>query len=358
MKKIISILLSAILACSAAAALSGCGSASTEDKGEVNIFNWGDYVANGEDGLLDVVEEFEKETGIKVNYTTYDTNEEMYNMLKNSNVSYDVICPSDYMITKLIKENMLLELNFDNIPNYKNLNDRFKKLSCDPEGKYSVCCNWGVTGLVYDKTKVSEKPVSWASLWDEQYKGEILMFNNSRDAMAIAMQMCGIDPSKCTKADIDKATEKLREQKPLVKKYVMDQVFTEMEGGQATIAPYYAGDIEVMMEENEDLDYALPEEGSNLFYDALCIPSCSKNKENAEAFINFMHKPEIAAENCKYLRYGTPNDAAAELLDEDIRNNELTFPSDDYLKKCYVLSDVDDEVYAYMQEQFVNIQAE
>ena len=225
------------------------------------------------------IEEFEEETGIKVNYTTYSTNEELYNKLKNSNDSYDVVVPSDYMISKLIREKMLLELNFDNIPNYKYINKRFKNLSCDPDGKYTVCYNWGVTAMVYDKTKVKTKPTSWDALWDKNLKGDILMINNSRDAMAIAMQTLGIDPSKCTKADIDKASKKLKEQKPLLKKYVMDQVFNDMEGGQAAIAPYYAGDIAMMMEENSNLDYALPSDGSNLFYDGFCIPTCSKNKE-------------------------------------------------------------------------------
>ena len=359
MKKIISIVLCAVMAGSSAACFAGCGSTDgTANKGEVNVYNWGEYVANGEDDLMDVIEEFEKETGIKVNYTTYETNEELYNMLKSSNVSYDVIVPSDYMISKLINENLLLEIDYDNIPNYQYINDRFKKLDCDPESKYTVCYNWGVTAMVYDKTKVKNKPTSWNALWDKNLKGDILMFNNSRDAMAIAMQLCGIDPSSCTKADVDKAAKKLKEQKPLLKKYVMDQVFTEMESSQAAIASYYAGDIAMMMEENEDLDYAFPEDGSNLFYDAFCIPACSKNKENAEAFINFMEKPEIAAENCKYLRYGTPNDAALEYLPDEIKDSELTFPSDEYLDKCYVFSDVDDEVYAYMQEQFVKIQAE
>ena len=332
----------------------GCGKA---DAGEVNVYNWGEYIAEGQDGLMNVIEEFEKETGIKVNYTTYETNEDLYNMLKNSNVSYDVVVPSDYMISKMIKENMLLELNYDNIPNYQYINDRFKGLDCDPDNKYTVIYQWGVTGLVYDKTKVKNKPTDFSALWDKDLKGDILMINNSRDAMAIAMQLCGIDPSNCTKEDVDKAAEKLREQKPLLKKYVMDQVFTEMETGQSAIAPYYAGDIAAMMDENEDLDYCLPSDGSNLFYDAMCIPTCSKNKENAEKFINFMQKPEIAAENCKYLRYGCANDEAVKLLPEEIRDSELTFPPEDFLDKCYVFGNVDAAVYEYMQEEFVKIQA-
>ena len=355
MKKILAIALCVVMLGSFATMFAGCGKT---DAGEVNVYNWGEYIAEGQDGLMNVIEEFEKETGINVNYTTYETNEDLYNMLKNSNVSYDVIVPSEYMISKMIKEGMLLELNYDNIPNYKYINDRFKGLDCDPDNKYTVIYQWGVTALVYDKTKVENTPKNWDALWDEDLKGDILMFNNSRDAMAIAMQTLGIDPSNCTKEDIDKASEKLREQKPLLKKYVMDQVFTEMETSQSAIAPYYAGDIAAMMDENEDLDYCLPDYGSNLFYDAMCIPTCSKNKENAEKFINFMQKPEIAAENCKYLRYGCANDEAVKLLDDEIKNNELTLPSDEYLDKCYVFGNLDPEVYEYMQEQFVKIQAE
>ena len=355
MKKIISSILVAIIATSGIATLSGCGKSY---EGEVNVFNWGEYVSNGEDGLLDVIEEFENETNIKVNYTTYETNEELYNMLKNSNVSYDVIIPSEYMISKLIEEDMLLELNYDNIPNRDNLMERFKNLSCDPEGKYTVCYSWGVTGMVYNKTMVKEKPDSFEALWDENLKGQILMFNNSRDAMAIAMQLCGVDPANCTKEGIDTAAKKLAEQKPLLKKYVMDQVFTEMENSQAAIAPYYAGDILTMMSNNEELDYAMSADGANLFYDAMCIPKCSKNKENAEKFINFMQKPEVAADNCKYLNYATPNQKAYdEYLDEDMKQSELIFPSDEYLDKCYTFANVRSDVYAYMQEKFVNFLA-
>lgn len=357
MKRLISTILALALSTSAAC-FAGCSSTAV-DKGEVNVYNWGEYIANGEDGLMDVIDEFEKETGIKVNYTTYETNEEMYNMLKNSNVSYDVVIPSEYMISKLINEDMLLELNFDNIPNYQYITDRFKNLSCDPEGKYTVCYSWGVTAMVYDKTKVSEKPTSWDALWNKDLSGQILMFNNSRDAMAIAMQLCSINPSDSTKEDVDKAAQKLAEQKPLLKKYVMDQVFTEMENSQAAIAPYYAGDIASMIKINPDLDYALPKDGSNLFYDAMCIPTCSKNKENAEAFINFMQKPEVAAATCEYLRYGTPNQEAFDnYISDEIKSSELTSPSDEYLDKCYVFTNVSDEVYSYMQEQFVKIQAE
>lgn len=356
MKKTISIILIAIMAFSSCSVLAGCGKSYD---GEVNVYNWGEYISNGDDDTMDIISEFESKYNIKVNYTTYETNEELYNMLKNSNVSYDVIIPSEYMISKLIDEDMLMKLDYKNIPNYENLMPRFKKLSCDPKSEYTVCYSWGVTAMVYDKTKVKEKPDSWDALWNKDLSGEILMFNNSRDAYAISMQLCGINPSDCSKADVDKASQKLKEQKPLLKKYVMDQVFTEMENSQSAIAPYYAGDIISMMQNNKDLDYSMPKDGANLFYDAMCIPKCSKNKENAEKFINFMEDPEVAAANCEYLSYATPNQKAYDnYLDEDTKKNELIFPSDDYLDKCYTFTNVSDDVYKYMQEQFVKIQAD
>src|SRR5574344_685030 len=299
MKKFISIILSMALCATGAVLFTGCGKSYD---GEINVYNWGEYISNGEDDSLDTIKEFEKECNIKVNYTNYETNEEMYNILKNSNSTYDVIIPSDYMVSKLIEEDMLAEINFDNIPNYSNIMDRFKNLEFDKDNKYSIPYSWGVVALGYNKTMMS-KPDGFSALWDESLKDNILMFNNSRDAMAIAMQMCGISPSVVTKDDIDKATAKLQEQKPLVKKYVMDQVFTEMEGGQSAIAPYYAGDILTMMDNNEDIDYVLPEEGSNLFVDSMCIPKSSKNKELAEKFINFMLKGETAKANAEYIGY-------------------------------------------------------
>lgn len=355
-KRFFCLVLSALITSCSAICFSGCGK---NYDGEVNVYNWGEYIANGEDGIRDVVKDFENKYNIKVNYTTYETNEELYNMLKNSNVTYDVVIPSEYMISKLISENLLQEINYDNVPNYSNIMTRFQTLECDKDRKYTVCYTWGVTGLVYDKTKLEQKPTSWDILWDKDLSGQILMFNNSRDAMAIAMQMCNINPSNCTKEDVDKAGEKLAEQKPLLKEYVMDKVFIEMEHSQATVAPYYAGDIITMMDNNEDLDYAMPEEGANLFYDAMCIPTCSKNKENAEKFINYMLEPDVAAENFKYLCYATPNQKAYdEYIDEEYKNNEFIFPSEEYLNKCYTFSNVDNEVYNYMQEKFVKIQAE
>ncbi len=330
--------------------IAGCNN---QYEGEINVYNWGEYISTGEDGLMDVISEFEKQYNIKVNYTNYETNEELYNILSNSNSSYDVIIPSDYMIGKLIEQDMLEEINYDNIPNYKNIMEEYKNLSYDVENKYSIPYSWGVVGVVYNTEMVSEKPESWNILWDEKYSGKILMINNSRDAMGIAMTLCGINPSVVTKEDIDTATEKLKEQKPVLKKYVMDQVFTEMENDQAAIATYYAGDIAMMMDNNEKLDYCLPEEGSNLFVDAMCIPKCCQNKEGAEKFINFMLEGDVAKDNAEYIGYSTPNKAAYDLLDDEIKNNELIYPSKEYLAKCYTFSNLPDDVYTYMQDQYV-----
>lgn len=356
MKKTLCCLI-AVLMAAMMMVIPGC-SGGTEIKGEINVYNWGEYISNGEGGAMNVIKEFEKETGIKVNYTNYETNEELYSILKSTNSSYDVIIPSDYMIDKLINENMLEKLDFDNIPNYKNVMEKYKTTEYDPEGAYSVPYSWGIVALCYNKTMVEQKPTSFSVLWDEQYKGQMLMFNNSRDAMAIAMRLKGIDPSDdITKENIDTASAYLKEQKPLLKKYVMDQVFTEMEGSQSALAPYYGGDIAMMMENNEDLDYVLPEEGSNLFIDAMCIPKGCKNKEYAEEFINYMLEAEVAKANAEYIGYSTPNQAAFDMLDEDVKNNELIYPKDEYLDKCYTFTNLPQDVYDYMQNEFLKVKS-
>lgn len=328
-------------------------------QGEVNVYNWGEYVSPGDDGTMDVIKEFEERYRIKVNYTNFETNEELYNVLTNSNSTYDVIIPSDYMIARLREEGMLEEIDFSNVPNYQYIMDQFRTQSYDPEGKYTVPYTWGFVAIAYNTAMIEEGSVKgFSDLWSEEYKDTgILMFNNSRDAMAIAMQLCDppIDPGaeSFSREDIDRATNKLIEQKSVLKKYVMDQVFTEMEGSQSGMAPYYAGDVMTMIDNNPDLSYCLPEEGSNLFVDAMCIPTSCKNKENAELFINFMCDPEIAAANAEYICYGTPNSGALELLDDELKDNELFNPPAEYLEKCYTFANIDDDIYAYMQKRFV-----
>ncbi len=357
MKRFLSIFMVCALLVSSAAILSSCSGSS---KGEINVFNWGDYKADGsekDDGTYfkDTIAEFEEETGITVNYTTYETNEELYNLLSSSNSSYDVIFPSDYMVEKLISEGLVQKLDKKKLKNTDDIMDSLKNPVYDPKDEYSVPYSWNVTGFVYNKTMVKNKPDSWSVLWDKSLKGKILQFNNNRDAYAIAMQMCGINPEKFTIKDVDKATAKLKEQKPLLKKYVMDQVFVEMEKDQSAVAPYYAGDIFTMMKNNKNLVGVLPKEGSNLFVDAMCIPSNAENVDGAHKFIDFMTRADISAENAEYITYASPVKSAKKLLPKAQQNSELVYPPEDYLKKCYTFRNVDDKTYSYMQEQFVKL---
>ena len=274
----------------------------------VNVYNWGEYISDGSEGSMDVIYQFERLTGAKVNYTNFESNENMYSKLSGGGVSYDVIVPSDYMIDRLIDEDMLLPLDYDNIPNMKYINEKYSHLYYDPDQIYTVTYNVGTTVLIYNTKLVSEKPTSWNVLWDEQYRNKVLMFNNPRDAFAIAQAVLGQDFNSNNEQDWAQAAELLAKQKDLVNPvYVMDEVFNLMESGEYAFATYYAGDYLLMLENNEDLDYCYPEEGVNEFYDALCIPNCSKNKKGGEAFINFMHEPQVAYENCEYIYYHSPN---------------------------------------------------
>jgi spermidine/putrescine transport system substrate-binding protein len=254
--------------CTASAETDGEGEEDTASdgafQGEVNVYNWGEYIDPGDDGGIDVIKEFEDTYHIKVNYTNFETNEELYNVLTNSNSTYDVIFPSDYMVSRLREEGMLAKIDFSNIPNYKYIDERFKNMAYDPDNEYSVPYSWNFVAIGYNTDMIKEGSVTgFKDLWDQKYKDDgILMFNNSRDAMAIAMQLCDppIDPGakSFTREDIDRATDKLIEQKSVLKKYVMDQVFAEMEGNQSGLCTYYAGDIYTMMLNNEKLDYCLP----------------------------------------------------------------------------------------------------
>ncbi len=279
---------------------------------ELSVYNWGYYISDGSDGSIDVNEEFERLTGIKIVYDNYDSNESMYAKLAGGGADYDVIIPSDYMIGRLIDEGMLAELNFDNIPNYKYVSEKYKNTEYDPENKYSVPYNVGMVGVIYNTTMVEGEPTSWSLLWDENYKGKILNFNNSRDAFAIAQFYLGLDINGNEKSDWDKAYDALAEQKEILQSYVMDEVFNKMESGEAAVAPYYAGDFFTMYGNNEDLAFYYPEEGTNVFIDAACVLATSKNKEAAELYINFLMDPEIAKANAEYMYYASPNTAVVE----------------------------------------------
>lgn len=301
----------------------------------VNVYNWGEYISDGSEGSMDVVSEFERLTGATVNYTNFESNENMYSKLIGGGASYDVIVPSDYMIDRLIDEDMLLPLDYSNIPNMKYINEEFQHLYFDKEQKYTVCYNVGTTVLIYNKTLVSEEPDSWGVLWDEQYKGKVLMFNNSRDAFAIAQAMLGKDFNSVTEQDWVECAELLAEQKDKTNPvYVMDEVFNLMESGEYAFAVYYAGDYLLMYENNEDLGYCFPKEGVNAFYDAFCIPTCAKNKAGGEAFINFMQEPQVAYENSEYIFYRSANLTVEQNEDSSLYGSEVIYPTQE-LKTQY-----------------------
>ncbi len=294
----------------------------------VNVYNWGDYIADGSDGLMDAVREFERLTGAKVNYTNFESNENMYSKLVGGGVSYDVITPSDYMIERLIDEKLLLELDYSNIPNFKYIGDNCKSYYFDPDNKYTVAFNTGYTALIYNKKLVKEKPNSWKVLWDEQYKNKVLMFNNSRDAFAIAQAVLGQDLNTTNEQDWVKAAELLAEQKDAVNPvYVMDEVFNLMESGEYAFATYYSGDYELMVENNPDLDFCFPKEGVNAFCDAFCVPTCCQNKKGAEAFINFMNEPQVAFDNEEYIYYASANKTVEENEESSLYGSEAVYPT-------------------------------
>ena len=298
---------------------------------EIDVYNWGEYVANDSVNFLDVNEDFERLTGIKVNYTLFSSNEELYTKLRSGAANYDIIVPSDYMIGKMIGEGMLEKLNFDNIPNYKYIDEKYKNTNFDPTNEYSVPMYWGVVGIIYNTTMVDEEDLTgWNILWNEKYADNMLMFSNSRDAFALALLDLGYDFNTTDEAEIQEAAGHLRAQKPLVQAYVMDEIYDKMEGGEAAVAPYYNGDAVLMMDVNEDLDFFLPE-NTSMFIDSFCIPKGAKNKEAAEMYINYMCESTVAAANSYYVGYSTPHMGAMELLDEELVENEIAYPDSEFL---------------------------
>ena len=324
----------------------------------LTVYNWGQYIADGSDDSMEVIAEFEKRyPHIKVNYSTYDSNEIMYSKLSNGGITVDVIIPSDYMIARLIEEDMLLEINYDNIPNYQYIDESFKNTAYDPENKYSVPYTWGTVGLMYNTKYVDEADVTgWELLWNEKYAGKTLMFGNSRDAFGIAQYMLGYDVNTTDKAELAHCAEVLRQQKPVLQQYVMDEIFATMQNEEAWIAPYYAGDCLTMMSENENLNFYLPEDqGFNLFIDAMCIPSCAKEKEAAETFINFLCDPEIAGANMDWICYSTPISAAKEYMDPEAVSNPVSYPSDEILANGSSYAFLPEEISRYVESLFMEV---
>ena len=337
-------LFAAVLALVLAAACTGTALAAEPIEVTDGISVSGDYISNGSDDSVDVVSAFEKLTGIQVNYTTFDSNESMYAKLKSGAASYDVIIPSDYMVAKMIDEDMLLPLNYDNIPNFSLIDQQYRNPDYDPENAYTVPYMLCTTGIIYNTTMVDQAPTSWADLWDEQYAGNILMFNNSRDAYAIAAFKEGKSINPSTTEEVDEVMEQLKAQKPLVQAYVMDEIFDKMIGGEAAVGVYYSGDAITMIDDNPDLAWVFPEEGSVLSVDCMCIPATSQNQEAAEMFINFMCEVDVGVANAEYIGYTTPSTAVWEQLDDDLKYSEIAYPSEEVAAKEQVFTALSEEV--------------
>ena len=322
----------------------------------INVHNWGDYISDGSDEGMDVIKEFEELTGIKVNYTTFATNEELYARLKGGGALYDVVIPSDYMIARMINEGMLEKLNYENIPNAHYTMESFLNAQYDPTNEYSLPFMWGTVGIIYNTEVVDEEDLgSWDLLWNEKYMGEILMFNNPRDAFAIALNRLGYPMNPENKEQIREAAEDLKDQKLLVQAYVMDEIFDKMIGNEAAIAPYYAGDYLLILEDNPNIGFFTPETGTNRFVDAMVIPKGAKEKECVEMFLNFMMEPEVALANMEYIAYSTPNQGTYDLLDEETKENEVLYPSQELLDKTEFFVELPTELNLYMDQMWTEI---
>ena len=324
----------------------------------INVYNWGQYISEGNDGCIDVIAEFEaRYPNIKVNYVTFDSNETMYTKMAGGGITVDVIIPSDYMVDRLIEENMLLPLDYSNIPNAQYVGEQYLGWDFDPDNTYSLPYSWGTVGIIYNSKYVDEADVTgWELLWNEKYEGKILMFDNSRDAFCITQCMLGYDINTTDEQVLLDCAKELAKQRPIVQQYIMDQVFDLMENEEAWIAPYYAGDYLTMAEENPDLSFYLPSgQGFNRFIDAMCIPTCCENKEAAELFINFLCDPEIAGGNMDWICYGTPIPAAKEFMDPEVVNDPIAYPEEDVWNcgKSYVA--LPRETTRLMEELFMQV---
>lgn len=325
----------------------------SDNKNILYVYNWGDYI---DPSLL---KKFEAETGITVKYDVYDTNEIMYQKLKSGTVQYDVIFPSDYMIKKMINENMLSKIDTSKLKNYKHIGDDFKSLSYDPLDEYSVPYTWGTVGIMYNKKMINEKVDSWNLLWDERYKDQVIMVDSPRDALGITLKKLGYSLNSTNTNELTRARDELIKQKQsgMIRAYMVDEVKDAMVSGEAALAVVWSGDAVTMMDENPDLDFAFPKEGSNKWFDGVCIPSNSANKENALKFIDFLCDPENAAINAEYIGYSTPNQSALDLLDEEITSNPIAYPSNDKLKNYEVFTDIGNEKTKETDQYWIEVKA-
>ncbi|WP_297135814.1 ABC transporter substrate-binding protein [Terrisporobacter sp.] len=336
-----------------ASMLVGCGGGKKSAE-VLNIYNVGDYIDE------ELIEKFEEETGIQVVYDTYDTNEGMYQKLKSGSTNYDLIFPSDYMVEKLIEEDLISEIDYANIPNYeKNMMDSFKDSSYDAKNKHSVPYLWGTFGIVYNKTMVDEADLKgWDVLWNKKYEGQIQMLDSVRDTMGIALMKLGYSINTKDSKEIEQAKKELIKQLPLVQAYVNDDGKDRIVAGDAAMGVYYSGDASVMMSENKDLGYYIPETGTNKWIDAMCIPKIAENKKEAEQFINFMLDAENALKNVEYIQYSTPNQATYDLLSDEMKNDPTAYPSDDIIGKSEVFLNLPKDVLKLYDDAWTEIKSQ
>ena len=350
MKKICSLVLSALML---STLLAGCGSSASSKypNGEVNVLNWGEYIDES------VLTDFEDQYGIKVNYKTCPDNETLYSTIKGGGSDYDVIVPSDYMISRLIDEDLLEKLDFSNIPNFSDIDEKFLKPAYDPTGEYSVPYMWGTVGIIYNTKMVSGEITSWGALFDKQYAGQVLMINNPRDAIGVALKYLGYSYNTTDKSQITKATDLLIQQKQdgIVQAYVMDEIFDKLEGGEAAMGVYYAGDYLTMLANNPDLAFVVPSEGSNYFVDAMCVPKGASNKESGEKFINFMCSTDVGLANCEAIGYSTPLKSVKAALPADVSGNPVAYPADSVLANCEQFINLPEDILEFYDSEWLRL---
>lgn len=333
------VLLAGMLLC----LFSGCAG-KDPNKRTLSVFNWGDYIDE------EVLRIFEEETGIEVVYSMFETNEDLYTKITSpGSDNYDVIFPSDYIIEKLIDENLLAEINYDNVPNISLIDEKYLDLPFDPENKYSVPYMWGTVGIVYNTSLVSTEIDSWYDLWDETYSRNLFMMDSMRDSIGVALKMLGYSMNTRDMDEINEAIAMLKEQKPLVLAYTGDEVKDKMIAGEAALAVLYSGDAVTVMDENEDLAYVVPKEGSNIWFDNMCILASSQHKTEAEEFLNFMCRTDIAEMNRAYINYSSPQKEVYENLPEEIQSDPVQYPSDEIYEQCEVYEDLGDYTQIYDQ---------
>ncbi len=345
----------AALGAAATAGLGGCGNGSSGGSGKqvVYVFNWGEYIDES------VIDQFTEETGIEVVYDTFETNESMYPIIEQGQTVYDAVCPSDYMIQKMIANNLLAEIDFDNVPNLEYIGQEYLDATeaFDPGHAHSVPYTWGTMGILYNTAMVEREPTSWGDLWDERYKDSILMQKSVRDLLAVGLKYLGYSLNTTDPDEIAAARDVLIEQKPLVQAYVIDQVRDKMIGGEAALGVIYSGEYLYCKSENPDLAYVVPEEGSNLWFDSWVIPANAENKANAEAWINFLCRPDIALKNFEYITYATPNTGAMEEIDEDVLNDPGAFASKEVMDRCEVFTWLGEDVEKLYNDAYNEILA-